>query len=323
MAKRGSKLNAKAKKSGLSVAKKTNIRKAKASKQGKLSTGQKKVKKEANEKKKKSTFAELKEKSKRTQIHQEREKKNASKSIPSARDMMAMMDPDDLNYLISTENAREEKEDQEKQKAKKKLKKELKEVKKLSKGDDKTEDKQGRKRKRKPKKRKIDLNDDDVEENYEQGLTDLPDAPKMRKLLPIKTSKGIVKREIEVPEKEIMDDADSGVLDDIDSHVPATVSINDQPKEEEMKVIKSAVELLVERQQKLEEKKIQIGCYSSNFIENPIERMTSLSGLIHFLSEPDHEISATVKKLTALSLLEVFHNTLPSYRIRSHDLSTE
>ncbi|CAL4084675.1 unnamed protein product, partial [Meganyctiphanes norvegica] len=237
--------------------------------------------------------------------------------------MMAMMDPEDLKYLITSETAREEMEEQKKQEAKKQLKKELKEVDKLSKVENIKEEKQTKKKKRKPKKRKLDLNEDDVEENYERGLTDIPDAPKMRKLLPIKTSKGIVSREIEVPEKEILDDADSGVFDDIDSNVPATVRMDDKPKEEEIKVVKSAVELLVERQQKIEEKKIQIGCYASNFIENPIERMTSLSGLIHFLSEPDHEIAITVKKLAALSLLEVFHNTLPSYRIRSHDLSTE
>merc|ERR1712055_359211 len=114
-AKRGSKLNAKAKKSGgLSVAKKTNIRKAKANKQGKLSSGQKEVKKEVKEKKKRKTFAELKEKSKRSAIHQEREVKSATKNIPSGKEMMKMMDPEDLKYLITCETDREEKEEQKK-----------------------------------------------------------------------------------------------------------------------------------------------------------------------------------------------------------------
>jgi len=252
MAKRGSKLNAKAKKSGLSITKKNNIRKAKANKQGKLTTGQKKVKKEAKEKKKKKTFAELKEKSVRSKIHQEREAKNITKNIPSGKNMMAMMDPDDLKYLIAHETAREVEENKKKNESKQQQQQQKKireqeqaqaKIDKLaSKGEipkimeKKLRRKERRKQIQKQKNRKLDLNDDgdddddDVEESYEQKLTDLPDGPKMRKLLPIKTSKGIVSREI--PKKEEMDDADSGVLDDIESSVPATVTMDYQPKEE-------------------------------------------------------------------------------------------
>merc|ERR1712008_162579 len=124
--------------------------------------------------------AELKEKSKKAQIHQEREVKCATKNIPSGKEMGKMMDPEDLKYLITTETDREEKEEQKRKEVKKQLKKELKEVDKLAKGDSENKKKLKnqeirlkQKKVRKSKKRKLDLNNGDVEENYEQQLTDI------------------------------------------------------------------------------------------------------------------------------------------------------
>ena len=46
-----------------------------------------------------------------------------------------------------------------------------------------------------------------------------------------------------------------------------------------------------------------------------------LSTLIHMLEENDVSVRYTVRRYVAMSLLEVFHKTLPAYHIRPHDLS--
>lgn len=60
---------------------------------------------------------------------------------------------------------------------------------------------------------------------------------------------------------------------------------------------------------------------ANNWLLLPPPQLSGLSSLLHFLDEQDPDIALTVRKYTALSLLEVFNKVLPSYPIQKHDLS--
>lgn len=78
----------------------------------------------------------------------------------------------------------------------------------------------------------------------------------------------------------------------------------------------STTELLVLRNQKLQQRKLDIGILSSGFLENAEEKVSNLKILLDMIDEEIPEIHYTVKKLVIMSLLEIFKDVLPSYEIK-------
>ncbi|KAG0725335.1 Nucleolar complex protein 3 [Chionoecetes opilio] len=169
-------------------------------------------------------------------------------------------------------------------------------------------EKKGVKRKQKGEK---PLEGEEQYDNDERTFDEIRDGKKVRGLLPYKTDKGVIPRfrEIEEPEEE----EEEKEKEDAEEE--------EEAEEEEVPEEKSTIDFLIERQRKLDERKVKIGCLAANFIQQPEERLSGFSSLLHFLDEADPDIALTVKKYAALSLLEVFHKVIPSYPIQHHDLN--
>ncbi|VDI57286.1 nucleolar complex protein 3 [Mytilus galloprovincialis] len=124
----------------------------------------------------------------------------------------------------------------------------------------------------------------------------------MKDLLPIKTKKGIIPQMIEEPNGE----ASSDIIE-IDT------IINQEPKPLPQL---SNIQLLIQRKHNLNERKKKIALLASDVIENPEENMKKLRELRLMLEECESDAYITVKKLVMLSLMEIFKDIIPGYRIR-------
>lgn len=124
----------------------------------------------------------------------------------------------------------------------------------------------------------------------------------VKALLPIKTKKGIIPQMI--VEEEPEDAADDEVKE---------VTENKEP--EPLPQL-SGGQMLLNRQRKLQERKRKIALLSSSVIENPEENMKKLREIRLMLHESDPDVFITVRKLAMLSLMEIFKDIIPGYRIR-------
>nr|ACF75510.1 nucleolar complex associated protein [Philodina roseola] len=147
--------------------------------------------------------------------------------------------------------------------------------------------------------------DDENVESYERRPRSLfNDVKEERPLLPIKTDRGqLVPQSTPIVRK--MDD-DEPLVD-----TPA------EPQEEKETKPVSIVELLAERQNKVDEAKKTIVNLCDLIMKNPYEEISNLKRLRELLNLPDPLISLTIRKLTMLSLVELFRDIVPSYRVRS------
>lgn len=170
--------------------------------------------------------------------------------------------------------------------------------------------------KSKRRKTKIDEEENDgcldALENKVRSFDKDPVGENMKELLPYKTEQGIVPRYIEVKEEVSMAE---------DELLPSIEEEKEKEETEEMPKVKSAVDFMVERQRKLEAKKIDIGCLASNFLLEPENKLPSLTKLVEFMEDSDLDVAITVKKYAALSLLKVFHNIIPAYPLHEHNLA--
>ncbi|ESO89812.1 hypothetical protein LOTGIDRAFT_164850 [Lottia gigantea] len=148
------------------------------------------------------------------------------------------------------------------------------------------------------KKRKRKRNNEDESVDYEQVPRKLFAGNDMRHLLPIK-DKGRV----------------------IEQVVPKTVKVVEEIKDEVEPEIQeenlppmSNVEIYVKRKRTLSEMKEKIATYCRSILANPEDNLKKLKELRLMLSSSD--ISSTVHKLIVVSLLEIFKDLIPSYRIR-------
>lgn len=80
----------------------------------------------------------------------------------------------------------------------------------------------------------------------------------------------------------------------------------------------STAELLAVRHEKLQKIKIEIGSLSASLLESPEDRVGNLKSLLEIMDQYIPEVHITIKKLSAVSLLEVFKDLLPSYQIKPH-----
>ncbi|XP_071168260.1 nucleolar complex protein 3 homolog isoform X1 [Mytilus edulis] len=124
----------------------------------------------------------------------------------------------------------------------------------------------------------------------------------MKDLLPIKTKKGIIPQMIEEPNGEASSDI-----------IERDTIINQEPKPLPQL---SNIQLLIQRKHNLNERKKKIALLASDVIENPEENMKKLRELRLMLEECESDAYITVKKLVMLSLMEIFKDIIPGYRIR-------
>uniref|UniRef100_A0A8C6XLL2 Nucleolar complex protein 3 homolog n=1 Tax=Naja naja TaxID=35670 RepID=A0A8C6XLL2_NAJNA len=75
-------------------------------------------------------------------------------------------------------------------------------------------------------------------------------------------------------------------------------------------------ELLVHRKKKLQEKKMQIAVLASAILSDPENTIKKLKELRAMLMEQDPNVAVIVRKLVMISLMELFKDVTPSYKIR-------
>ncbi|XP_064630556.1 nucleolar complex protein 3 homolog [Lineus longissimus] len=154
-------------------------------------------------------------------------------------------------------------------------------------------------------KRKRKKDEEMQEDSYEQVPRKQFKAEKvMQALLPIKSKKGIIQRMVECDEpKEIDEGIEDMETEEVEEQVEPLPEL-------------STVELYALRQNKLKERKDRIARLGSAIMENPEENVTKLRELRGLMDEPDSDIFITIRKYAMISLMEIFKDILPDYRIR-------
>uniref|UniRef100_A0A672FLZ2 Nucleolar complex protein 3 homolog n=1 Tax=Salarias fasciatus TaxID=181472 RepID=A0A672FLZ2_SALFA len=123
-------------------------------------------------------------------------------------------------------------------------------------------------------------------------------------LLPIKDKTGLIPQSIQKPvsqkeeeEEEEEDDEDAAEQED---HMEGLTA-----EEREQR-----------RAQKIQEKKLRIAALGSAVISDPISNVRRVKELRGMLMEADPSVAVTVRKLVMVSLMEIFKDVAPTYRIR-------
>uniref|UniRef100_A0A8C5N5A9 Nucleolar complex protein 3 homolog n=1 Tax=Leptobrachium leishanense TaxID=445787 RepID=A0A8C5N5A9_9ANUR len=124
-------------------------------------------------------------------------------------------------------------------------------------------------------------------------------------LLPIKDKRGIIPQSMEKPvvhaeeqEEEDMEVEEQEVL-----------------PEEPMPIL-TAEQLLLQRKVKLEQRKTHVATLASSILTDPENSIKKLKELRAMLMEQDSTVAVTVRKLVMISLMEIFKDITPSYKIR-------
>ncbi|XP_015262119.1 PREDICTED: nucleolar complex protein 3 homolog [Gekko japonicus] len=126
-------------------------------------------------------------------------------------------------------------------------------------------------------------------------------------LLPIKDKHGIIPQTMEKPVVEEEEE-------DEESEVEAAAFVT-QAAEEPLPVL-TTEELLVHRRKKLQEKKMHIAALASAILADPENNIKKLKELRSMLMEQDPNVAVIVRKLVMISLMEIFKDITPSYKIR-------
>jgi nucleolar complex protein 3 len=155
----------------------------------------------------------------------------------------------------------------------------------------------------------IPTDDEDDNENiksYERlPRSSFNDLNQHRPLLPIKTDRGqLIAQSRLITKQEIPEEEDE---------VDETTSSPPPPPSKPVSVI----ELIAEREHKLNESKQTIVTLCDLIMKSPYEEISNLKQLRLLLNLGDPLISMTIRKLTMLSLVELFRDIVPGYRIRS------
>lgn len=146
-----------------------------------------------------------------------------------------------------------------------------------------------------------------VIDKYEKIPRTLQIAPEKEliHLLPIKDKSGIIPQTREKPV--------------IDSNQDEEDQEEMEPEEETIeKPIKELTleEHLIERKKKLQERKMHIAALASAILSDPESNIKKLKELRSMLMEQDPDVAVTVRKLVIVSLMELFKDITPSYKIR-------
>nr|XP_020819762.1 nucleolar complex protein 3 homolog isoform X2 [Phascolarctos cinereus] len=117
-------------------------------------------------------------------------------------------------------------------------------------------------------------------------------------LLPIKDKCGIIPQTREKPEEE-----------QEEMEFEEVVTEDPLPK-------LTTEEYIIERRRKLQEKKIHIAALASAILSDPESNIKKLKELRAMLMEQDPDVAVIVRKLVMVSLMELFKDITPSYKIR-------
>ncbi|XP_069133349.1 nucleolar complex protein 3 homolog isoform X2 [Argopecten irradians] len=138
-----------------------------------------------------------------------------------------------------------------------------------------------------------------VHEDHDQNLKHLlPIKTKKGAIIPQSTEEDLIPDEKEEPPEEETHDKPNNV------HVPEVLP--------EL----TSIQLMYMRKQKLLDRRRRIALLASALIENPEANIRKLKELRLMLEEEDPDVFLTVRKLAIVSLMEVFKDIIPGYRLR-------
>uniref|UniRef100_G1RR66 Nucleolar complex protein 3 homolog n=1 Tax=Nomascus leucogenys TaxID=61853 RepID=G1RR66_NOMLE len=145
-------------------------------------------------------------------------------------------------------------------------------------------------------------------DKYEKIPRTLQTAPEKEliHLLPIKDKSGIIPQTREKP----VTDSNKDEEDQEEERELEEEMIEDPIRELTIE------EHLIERKKKLQEKKMHIAALASAILSDPESNIKKLKELRSMLMEQDPDVAVTVRKLVIVSLMELFKDITPSYKIR-------
>ncbi|KAL2769541.1 nucleolar complex protein 3-like protein [Daubentonia madagascariensis] len=133
-----------------------------------------------------------------------------------------------------------------------------------------------------------------------------PPEKELIHLLPIKDKSGIIPQTREKPVVDSNKDEE-----DQEEEMELEEEIIEDPIRE-----LTIEEHLIERKKKLQEKKLHIAALASAILSDPESNIKKLKELRSMLMEQDPDVAVTVRKLVIVSLMELFKDITPSYKIR-------
>ncbi|KAG8135421.1 putative Nucleolar complex protein [Naja naja] len=156
------------------------------------------------------------------------------------------------------------------------------------------------------KKRK----NESVIDRYEKMPRHLQSEPEKEliHLLPIKDKHRIIPQTIEKPVVSVEEETE--VKEVVVEEKEVTKALEDPLSG------LTVEELLVHRKKKLQEKKMQIAVLASAILSDPENTIKKLKELRAMLMEQDPNVAVIVRKLVMISLMELFKDVTPSYKIR-------
>ncbi|NXS31332.1 NOC3L protein, partial [Pomatostomus ruficeps] len=146
-----------------------------------------------------------------------------------------------------------------------------------------------------------------VIEKYEKVPRRLQTEPEKEliHLLPIKDKTGIIPQAVEKPVLNVARDEDDT------EEMEEEEDVNEEPLP-----ILTPEEMAAQRRQKLQERKMHIAALASAVLSEPDSNIKKLKELRAMLMEQDPNVAVVVRKLVMVSLMEIFKDITPSYKIR-------
>ncbi|NXG49950.1 NOC3L protein, partial [Psilopogon haemacephalus] len=146
-----------------------------------------------------------------------------------------------------------------------------------------------------------------VIEKYEKVPRHMQTEPEKEliHLLPIKDKSGIIPQTMEKPALNTAQDEEE------DEEMEEAEDFH-----EEALPVLTAEEMAAQRRQKLQERKMHIAALASAILSEPDNNIKKLKELRAMLMEQDPNVAVIVRKLVMVSLMEVFKDIVPSYKIR-------
>lgn len=190
-------------------------------------------------------------------------------------------------------------------------------------------------------KQKMRKRDEKKKNKIKSRETDFEKAPRRvptewkedeRDLLPTKTKKGVVKRtnivlesdkddeeEDDEEEEDENDEGDSDMGDEENDFEDSSIEILDDGEiEENLELLANKdprqleIELFKKRNESINNAKYEIAQKASSILENPEQNFSKISSLMKLIYEKD----ITIKKLAVGSIMSIFKDVRPGYRLR-------
>lgn len=195
-----------------------------------------------------------------------------------------------------------------------------------------TEKTKTRSRKRRAGKASDDEDEGDIKEFANYNLS-RQNEENLKPLLPIKTKDGnVLEQSIAVKKHrqiKLDDEEKVAVKEDVDEGIETEDSDDLDDDEEDKKIIEklpnsiSTADLLIKREQELQKQKYRIGIICSGILEKPEDKMNNFASLLEFMDARSSDGSlhlTSIRKIATISVLELFKDIIPEYRIGFIDL---